>query len=125
MRYTKLYALAAGAALAATLTACGGEETPERPEKTVTETAPPEQEKPSQASPEGTLPNLVGMVLQDAQDKAQKAGFYVLDDQDALYSRLQVLDDNWKVCSQDPKPGKYNTDTPVTLYSVKLDESCP
>lgn len=78
-----------------------------------------------QAAQTATLPNLVGMVLQDAQDKAQAAGFYNLDDQDALYTRLQVLDRNWKVCSQKPKPGVYDPNTQVVLYAVKLTEKCP
>lgn len=73
-----------------------------------------------------SLPNLVGMVLQDAQDKAQAAGFYGLNDKDALYDRFQVIDSNWKVCSQEPGPGAYNPDTTnVVLYAVKLDETCP
>lgn len=72
-----------------------------------------------------TLPDLVGMDLQAAQDEAQAAGFFVLDDQDASgQSRLQVMDRNWKVCSQEPEAGEHPTDTAVTLYAVKDDESC-
>lgn len=72
-----------------------------------------------------TLPDLVGQDLQAAQDEAQAAGFYVLDDQDASgQNRLQVFDRNWTVCSQDPGPGTHPTDTPVTLYAVKDDETC-
>ncbi|WLW55437.1 PASTA domain-containing protein [Streptomyces sp. YU58] len=71
------------------------------------------------------LPDLVGQDLQAAQDEAQAAGFYVLDDQDASgQNRLQVLDRNWTVCSQEPGPGTHPTDTPVTLYAVKDDEAC-
>jgi hypothetical protein len=72
-----------------------------------------------------TLPDLVGQDLQAAQDEAQDAGFYVLDDQDASgQHRLQVFDRNWTVCSQDPEAGTHPTDTPVTLYAVKDNESC-
>jgi hypothetical protein len=71
------------------------------------------------------LPDLVGMDLQAAQDEAQAAGFYVLDDQDASgQDRLQVMDRNWTVCSQEPAPGTHPTDTLVTLFAVKDGESC-
>ncbi|MCW8382640.1 PASTA domain-containing protein [Streptomyces justiciae] len=72
-----------------------------------------------------TLPDLVGQDLQAAQDEAQAAGFYVLDDQDASgQGRLQIYDHNWTVCSQEPQAGTHATDTLVTLYAVKDDESC-
>jgi len=72
-----------------------------------------------------TLPDLVGQDLQAAQDEAQAAGFYALDDQDASgQGRLQIYDRNWTVCSQEPQAGTHATDTPVTLYAVKDDESC-
>ncbi|MCT7356006.1 PASTA domain-containing protein [Streptomyces sp. 15-116A] len=71
------------------------------------------------------LPDLVGLDLQAAQDEAQAAGFYVLDDQDASgQNRLQVLDRNWTVCSQEPEAGTHPTDTQVTLFAVKDTESC-
>jgi hypothetical protein len=71
------------------------------------------------------LPDLVGMDLQAEQDEAQAAGFYVLDDQDASgQDRLQVMDRNWTVCSQEPAPGTHPTDTLVTLFAVKDGESC-
>lgn len=72
-----------------------------------------------------TLPDLVGQDLQAAQDEAQAAGFYVLDDQDASgQGRLQIMDRNWTVCSQEPEAGTHPTDTLVTLYAVKDDETC-
>ncbi|MCS0639165.1 PASTA domain-containing protein [Streptomyces sp. LP05-1] len=71
------------------------------------------------------LPDFSGMDLQEAQDTAQSVGFYVLDDQDASgQGRLQIMDRNWTVCSQDPAPGTYATDTAVTLYAVKDTETC-
>jgi hypothetical protein len=109
------------------------------PVATVTETAPA-AEAPAPAddakdvaatkSPEGdsgtgVLPNMVGKNLQAAQDGAQAAGFWMLDDQDASgQGRLQVFDRNWKVCSQEPAPGTHTLDTPVTFYAVKYGESC-
>jgi hypothetical protein len=74
-----------------------------------------------------TMPALVGRVLQDAQDLLQTKGSYLMDQQDATgLERLQVLDANWKVCSQSPKKGTVvATDTMVVLRSVKLVEECP
>ncbi|MEU3949977.1 hypothetical protein [Streptomyces sp. NPDC029526] len=71
------------------------------------------------------LPDFTGQDLQAAQDAAQAAGFYALDDQDASgQNRLQVFDRNWVVCSQDPAPGTHPTDTMVTLFAVKDGERC-
>jgi hypothetical protein len=71
------------------------------------------------------MPGLVGMM--DAQDKLQSLGSYMLDQQDATgLDRMQVLDSNWKVCSQDPAPGaRVPSSATVSLASVKLSESCP
>ncbi|MEU0199145.1 MULTISPECIES: PASTA domain-containing protein [unclassified Streptomyces] len=77
------------------------------------------------AAETATLPDLVGQDLQAAQDEAQAAGFYVLDDQDASgQNRLQVMDRNWVVCSQEPSAGTHPTDTKVVLFAVKDGESC-
>jgi PASTA domain len=73
------------------------------------------------------MPKLVGENLQLAQDKLQKLGSFVLDQQDAAgLDRIQVVDSNWQVCSQKPAPGKtVSADTLVVLASVKLSEDCP
>jgi hypothetical protein len=74
-----------------------------------------------------TMPKLVGVNLQLAQDKLQSLGSYVLDQEDAAgLDRFQVNDSNWTVCSQRPKAGaKVPLDTLVLLASVKLSEKCP
>ncbi|MFI6279642.1 PASTA domain-containing protein [Streptomyces sp. NPDC050988] len=85
------------------------------------EDAPAAEQKPETAA----LPDVVGQDLQAAQDEAQAAGFYALDDQDASgQNRLQVLDRNWTVCSQEPAAGTHPTDTSVVLYAVKDTETC-
>ncbi|MEI5011685.1 hypothetical protein RB196_34440 [Streptomyces sp. PmtA] len=62
---------------------------------------------------------------QDAQDTAQAAGFFNPREKDASgMERLLVLDRNWKVCKQEPAPGKHAAEKTITLYSVKADESC-
>jgi hypothetical protein len=107
------------------------------PAVTVTQTADPAtpadddakepaaEDVPEGDSGTGILPDMVGKDLQAAQDEAQDAGFWTLDDQDASgQARLQIYDRNWTVCSQTPKPGRRSLDTPVTFYAVKDNESC-
>lgn len=119
-------AIAAAALLA--LTGCTAEDTDPAPDApAASQDNAPKQDAPA-AEPEAetaALPDLVGQDLQAAQDEAQAAGFYALDDQDASgQNRLQVLDRNWTVCSQEPAAGTHPTDTPVTLYAVKDGEAC-
>ncbi|MFK0019583.1 hypothetical protein [Streptomyces sp. NPDC090798] len=73
------------------------------------------------------VPNLVGMGLQSAQDAAQEQGFYSLKSHDSLgRDRMQILDRDWKVCSQNTKAGTTaSTDTTLDLGAVKLAEKCP
>jgi beta-lactam-binding protein with PASTA domain len=73
------------------------------------------------------VPNFVGKGLQSAQDDAQAAGFYNLVSHDALgRDRLQALDRNWKVCSQNLAAGKaLPVDTKLDFGAVKLEEACP
>ncbi|MCW7947463.1 hypothetical protein AAW14_37510 [Streptomyces hygroscopicus] len=79
------------------------------------------------ATAKKTVPNFVGMGLQSAQDTAQKNGFYSLDSHDALgRARMQILDRDWKVCSQNVKAGtNASTDTKLDFGAVKLEETCP
>ncbi|MFZ3496130.1 hypothetical protein ACODT5_23425 [Streptomyces sp. 5.8] len=88
-------------------------------------TTPPAAPAPAPA--EAAVPNGVGQVLQTAQDNAQAAGFFFLGSTDALgQSRMQVLDRNWKVCSQAPAAGtKAATSTKIVFDTVKLEETCP
>lgn len=74
-----------------------------------------------------TMPNLVGMNLQAAQDELQALGSYVLSQDDATgRGRFQVSDRNWKVCSQDQAPGQVlDIAELVNVEAVKLSESCP
>ncbi|WP_327399177.1 PASTA domain-containing protein [Streptomyces sp. NBC_01288] len=74
-----------------------------------------------------TVPDFVGMGLQSAQDAAQKQGFYTLKSHDSLgRDRHQILDRDWKVCSQNLKAGTTtSTDTQLDFGAVKSDETCP
>lgn len=73
------------------------------------------------------VPNFIGMGLQSAQDTAQAAGFYSLASHDSLgRARNQILDRDWKVCTQSVKAGKtVPTDTELDFGAVKLKETCP
>lgn len=73
-----------------------------------------------------TMPRVVGMNLQEAQDLLQSKGSYLMDQTDYKgLSRFQILDSQWKVCAQSPSPGKkVPISTIVTLSSVKLTERC-
>lgn len=83
-----------------------------------------------QDTPQWTMPELVGATLQDAQDQIQTLtgdAVYFTDSHDLTgENRNQVLDANWKVCTQNVEPG-----APVTAESridfgvVKLEEACP
>lgn len=73
------------------------------------------------------MPNLVGQNLQDAQDQLQALDSFLLTQTDATgMERYQVLDSNWRVCYQKPRPGvRTPTSALVELGAVKLEESCP
>lgn len=123
---TAITTLAAAALLA--LAGCAAEDSnPETPAPKASQDSSAKQDTPAaeEKAETATLPDVVGQDLQAAQDAAQDAGFYALDDQDASgQNRLQVLDRNWTVCRQEPAAGTHPTDTSVVLYAVKDTETC-
>jgi hypothetical protein len=75
------------------------------------------------------MPDLVGSVLQDAQDSIQRLtgyGIAITTSHDATGAgRMQVADRNWKVCTQNVPPGAAITSSSrIDFGVVKLDESC-
>ncbi|TRV74650.1 hypothetical protein FKN01_24010 [Streptomyces sp. 130] len=74
-----------------------------------------------------SVPDFVGMGLQSAQDAAQAKGFSALTSHDSAgRDRMQLLDRNWKVCSQNVAAGKsVPTSTELDFGAVKTEESCP
>ncbi|MEV6116261.1 PASTA domain-containing protein [Streptomyces sp. NPDC052109] len=74
-----------------------------------------------------SVPSFVGMGLQSAQDTAQEAGFHSLKSHDSLgRARHQILDRDWKVCSQNVKAGTVaSANTELDFGAVKLTETCP
>lgn len=97
----------------------------------------PGTEVPAQETAPGTgpaqqwaMPNLVGSTLQDAQDKIQSVtgGAVLISTSHDLSGedRSQVLDANWKVCTQNVESGApLTTASLVDFGVVKVDESCP
>jgi len=76
------------------------------------------------------MPNEVGKVLQDAQDDIQRVSgdpvFFSHSEDATGQDRFQVIDSNWKVCSQNVAPGTtVPFDAHVVFSVVKLDENCP
>ncbi len=76
------------------------------------------------------MPDEVGKVLQDAQDALQQLTgdrmFYSRSTDATGQNRVQVVDRNWKVCSQTPAAGATLTaGTAVVFAVVKLEETCP
>ncbi len=107
------------------------------PAAVAAEPAPTGTRTPSpSASPTPTLvnflmPNLVAANLQEAQDKVQELGVFLSISHDLLGSRSQVLDSNWKVCTQMPTSGTRisgpaeDFEGKFDFGAVKLTENCP
>jgi hypothetical protein len=74
-----------------------------------------------------SIPSLVGKGLQAAQDAARAAGFDHLTSHDSAgRDRQQILDRDWKVCSQSPAAGSVAaTGAKLDLGAVKVAETCP
>jgi hypothetical protein len=75
-----------------------------------------------------TMPDMTGKVLQDAQDQLQTLGVFYSTSQDLLGVRHQVLDRDWKVCSQNTPAGQHVTGSvegQIEFGVVKLSENCP
>jgi hypothetical protein len=77
-----------------------------------------------------TMPNLVGTNLQHAQNKIQALtndAIYRTTSHDAAGKhRSQVVDSNWKVCTQNVAPGvTIVKGTKIDFGTVKLAEACP
>lgn len=69
------------------------------------------------------MPNVVCMVLQDAQDAIQAAGVFFSRSTDATgQGRFQVDDRNWIVTAQTPAPGTPIGENDAVLSVVKLEE---
>jgi hypothetical protein len=85
---------------------------------------------PAPTAAQWIMPNLVGSRLQQAQDQIQNltgGRLLITTSHDVSgRNRTQVLDNNWKVCTQNVAPGTpLTTDTRIDFGAVKADETCP
>ncbi len=76
------------------------------------------------------MPDEVGKGLQTAQDDIQRVSgnpVFFSDSTDATGAdRLQILDADWKVCTQNISAGKtVGQDADISFGAVKLSEQCP
>ena len=105
------------------LAACGGPpaENPPFTETTTTATTVTTTRQPAKTC---TVPSVVGMVHQTAQDTMQASGLYVLLERDATgQGRLLINDRNWVTTSQEPAAGEVvDCATEVTLSAKKVGE---
>jgi hypothetical protein len=89
------------------------------PQSAGTDTAPPVAETASEA----TMPAVVCMNLQTAQDLIQTAGVFYSRSEDATgRGRSQVVDRNWVVVAQRPAPGTPIGEGDAVLSVVKVGE---
>jgi hypothetical protein len=119
-------------AVIATTAGCSADAPAEPPPTvTVTVTAPATAPPPARASTgtSWTMPDLVGSNLQDAQNAVQDLTEFqipVTTSHDSTGAgRQQVVDRNWKVCSQSVAPGTTITKgARIDFGTVKLGETC-
>ena len=74
------------------------------------------------------MPDLRGQVLQDAQNALHTQGVFYSKSHDLRGVRHQVLDRDWKVCSQNVPAGQQvtgNAEGTIDFGVVKLSETCP
>ncbi|MGX6745934.1 PASTA domain-containing protein [Streptomyces xantholiticus] len=65
------------------------------------------------------LPDMVGMDLDSAQEIAKVYGFrYFIDEDHSGQDRLQILDNEWTVCTQDPAPGTERMALAVVVFVI-------
>ncbi|WP_245709275.1 calcium-binding protein [Rhodococcus tukisamuensis] len=91
--------------------------------------APPAAAPPAAAAPAAvpaTMPNVVCMNLQAAQDRIQAEGVFFSRSVDATGAgRRQVVDSNWVVVGQTPLPGSPVGEAEAVLSAVKIGEPGP
>ncbi|WP_460863410.1 hypothetical protein [Rhodococcus aerolatus] len=110
------------AAAPTTTTAAPTTTTSVLPSVTVPPAAPATSAEPVRAS----MPDVVCMNLQAAQDLIQTLGIFVSLSEDGTGAgRQQVLDRNWVVTAQRPAPGELFGEGEAVLTAVKIGEPSP
>jgi beta-lactam-binding protein with PASTA domain len=86
---------------------------------------------PASAEPSWTMPNVIGMDLQGAQDAIQSVSggqvWFSSSTDLTGQDRAQLSDRNWQVCSSTPAPGAtFTVSTKIDFGVVRIDsEECP
>ncbi|MCX5175379.1 hypothetical protein OG523_06295 [Streptomyces virginiae] len=70
-----------------------------------------------------TMPNFVGQGMKAVRGALPSNASITV--KDAVQSRMVLQESNWKVCSQDPKPGTALSGRPVSFTVAKTEEPCP
>jgi outer membrane biosynthesis protein TonB len=71
-----------------------------------------------------SVPDVVGQPLDLAKTRLQAVGF-TGHSEDLMRDRNQLVDSNWTVCTQDPRPGPAEEGSDVELGVVRDSETCP
>ena len=80
--------------------------------------------EPSTSVPRPEMPDVVCMLLQDAQDLIQDQGVFFSRSEDASgQDRAQIVDSNWVVIAQTPAPGTRFSEGDAVLEVLKADEA--
>lgn len=89
-----------------------------------TATAMPGTTQQAAAPKTCTVPHVVGMVHQTAQDTMQAAGLFMLREEDATgLGRMLVMDRNWTTVEQSVQAGQVvDCSTTIVLKAKKTDE---
>lgn len=115
----------AAAALALiALTACSPPTTAIRPTEAPSPSAAATTIEPPPTAKTCTVPDVVGMVHQTAQDTMQAAGLYRLREEDATgQGRALVVDRNWTTTAQSVPAGRVvDCTTEILLSATKIGE---
>ncbi|MFF3726059.1 PASTA domain-containing protein [Streptomyces erythrochromogenes] len=83
----------------------------------------PAADAPAPKPAGSTMPDFVGQGMKAVRGALPSNASITV--KDAVQSRMVLQESNWKVCSQDPKPGTALTGQPVSFKVVKTEESCP
>jgi beta-lactam-binding protein with PASTA domain len=80
-----------------------------------------------QAAPEGaggTMPDFAGKSVKAARGALDSSTSITVKDASGD-ERFVLVESNWQVCTQSPKPGVKLDGQPVEFTTVKFEESCP
>ncbi|MFE4653568.1 PASTA domain-containing protein [Streptomyces sp. NPDC056707] len=80
-----------------------------------------DQKRPEVVS--GKMPNLAGKSVKAARAALDSGTSITVTD--ATGDRTVILESNWQVCTQSPKPGVVLRGQPVEFTAVRYQETCP